>query len=79
MAVARLVLRRTDAPGALVALADRRYALTGPLIAVGPPRQMRRFLRRRTALARERPEQIWLHAASLCLDADLRDQERPLL
>jgi hypothetical protein len=38
---------RRDAPGALVRLGDRRYALTGSTVAVGVPRQLDRYLRRR--------------------------------
>jgi hypothetical protein len=37
---------RPDAPGALVRLADRRYALTGRTVAVGVPRQLDRYIRR---------------------------------
>jgi hypothetical protein len=37
---------RPDAPGALVRLADRRYALTGRTVAVGAPRQLDRYIRR---------------------------------
>jgi potassium/hydrogen antiporter len=43
----RLAVRR-DAPGALVRLADRRYALTGRMLAVGPPRALDRYIRRRS-------------------------------
>lgn len=44
-----MVKRLTSRPAqgeALVRLADRRYALTGPTVAVGLPRQLERFLRR---------------------------------
>jgi potassium/hydrogen antiporter len=37
---------RRDVPGALVLLADGRYAVSGPLIAVGPPRLLQRHIRR---------------------------------
>lgn len=37
---------RLDAPGALVRLADRRYALTGRTVAVGVPRELDRYIRR---------------------------------
>jgi potassium/hydrogen antiporter len=43
--------RRRDAPGALVRLADRRYALTGAVLAVGSRRQLDRYLRRRGHIA----------------------------
>ena len=42
----RLGVRR-DAPGALVRLADRRYALTGRTLAVGLRRQLDRYIERR--------------------------------
>lgn len=77
--VVRRVCRRHDAPGALVALADGRYALTGPLIAIGAPRQMQRFLSRRAALARDLRERSWQQTASRALKADLRRRGRPLL
>lgn len=47
--VSRRLAVRSDAPGALVRLADRRYALTGRTLAVGPPRALDRFIRRRAA------------------------------
>jgi cell volume regulation protein A len=42
---------RRDAPGALVRLADRRYALTGPILAVGSRRQLDRYIGRRARRA----------------------------
>jgi hypothetical protein len=38
---------RPDAPGALVRLADRRYAITGRTLAAGLPRQLDRYIKRR--------------------------------
>jgi len=47
VAVTERLGTRRDAPGALVRLADQRYALTGPILAVGSRRQLERYLRRR--------------------------------
>jgi potassium/hydrogen antiporter len=56
--VAHLRTRR-DARGALVALADGRYAVTGPTVAVGAARQLQDYCRRRIPRAREDAEQAW--------------------
>jgi hypothetical protein len=40
---------RPDAPGALVRLADRRFALTGPTVAAGLSHQLDRHIQRRAA------------------------------
>lgn len=40
---------RPDAPGALVRLADRRYALTGRTVAAGLAHQVDRHIQRRAA------------------------------
>ena len=47
VAVARRLATRRDAPGALVRLVDRRYAITGRTVAAGLPRQLDRYIRRR--------------------------------
>jgi hypothetical protein len=47
VAVARRIAIRRDAPGALVRLVDRRYAITGRTVAAGLPRQLDRYIRRR--------------------------------
>jgi cell volume regulation protein A len=47
---------RRDRPGALVALADGRYAFTGPVAASGPPRTLQDEARRRLRRAREEEE-----------------------
>lgn len=44
--VAERLGSRPDGPGALVRLADRRYALTGRTVAVGVPRQLDRYIKR---------------------------------
>ncbi len=56
--VAHLRTRR-DLPGALVLLADGRYGITGPLLAVGPPRLLQRHVRQRLRLAESEQERAW--------------------
>jgi potassium/hydrogen antiporter len=56
--VAHLRTRR-DVPGALVLLADGRYAITGPLLAVGPPRLLQRHVRQQLHRAESDQEQAW--------------------
>jgi potassium/hydrogen antiporter len=69
--VAQLRVRR-DTPGSLVALADGRYALTGPLIVVGSRRDMTQFATRRMRqLARESPERPWLQNVIGAMASDL--------
>ena len=68
---AQLRVRR-DTPGALVALVDGRYALTGPLIVVGSRRDMTQFATRRMRqLARESPERPWLQNVIGAMASDL--------
>ena len=50
---------RRDVPGALVLLADGRYAITGPLLAVGPPRLLERHIRRQLHVASTEQERAW--------------------
>ena len=50
---------RNDVPGALVALDDGRYALTGPLLAVGSAAQLQAHARRRAGLAESDAERAW--------------------
>jgi cell volume regulation protein A len=50
---------RGDAPGALVALEDGRYAVTGPSLAMGSAEIVGRFARRRLANAANQAEQGW--------------------
>lgn len=45
--VEKLLATRRDAPGALVRLTDRRYALTGSIAVVGTRGKLERCLRRR--------------------------------
>ena len=50
---------RRDEPGALVALADGRYAVTGKLLAVGPAGELQGVARRRLAHADSPGERAW--------------------
>jgi cell volume regulation protein A len=50
---------RRDVPGALVILGDGRYAVTGPLLMVGPPGQLQTQARRRLDAARDDAEAAW--------------------
>jgi cell volume regulation protein A len=53
------LLTRLDRPGALVALADGRYAFTGPLLAAGSASALQAAARRRLARADSDAEQAW--------------------
>ena len=50
---------RRDVPGALVILSDGRYAVTGPLLMVGPPGQLQAQARRRLDASRDDAEAAW--------------------
>jgi potassium/hydrogen antiporter len=50
---------RRDEPGALVALADGRFAVTGRLLAVGPAGDLQGVARRRLARASTPAERAW--------------------
>ena len=50
---------RHDVPGALVALDDGRYAVTGPLLAVGSAAQIQAHARKRLGLAECDAERAW--------------------
>lgn len=56
--VDRLRTRR-DVPGALIALADGRYAVTGPFVALGGARSLELHARRRLAHATDDGERGW--------------------
>jgi cell volume regulation protein A len=56
--VDRLRTRR-DRPGALVALADGRYAFTGPVLAVGSAPAVQQAARRNLGRARDAAAQAW--------------------
>ena len=50
---------RRDVPGALVILADGRFAVTGPILMVGPATQVQAQVRRRLTRAQDSAEQAW--------------------
>ena len=50
---------RRDVPGALVILADGRFAVTGPILMMGPPGQLQAGVRRRLVRATEDAEIAW--------------------
>jgi potassium/hydrogen antiporter len=50
---------RRDEPGALVALADGRFAVTGPLLGVGPSGELQAFARRRLTHATAAERAWW--------------------
>ena len=50
---------RRDEPGALVVLEDGRFAVCGPLLAIGPSGELQAFARRRLAGASSPGERAW--------------------
>jgi cell volume regulation protein A len=50
---------RRDVPGALVVLEDGRFAVTGPILMMGPPGQLQTQARRRMANATDDAEISW--------------------
>jgi cell volume regulation protein A len=50
---------RRDEPGALVLLEDGRFAVTGPLVAIGPAGQLQAVARRRLARSETPAEHAW--------------------
>jgi potassium/hydrogen antiporter len=70
-AVAQLRIRR-DTPGSLVALADGRYAVTGPIVVVGSRQDITRFAQRRMrTLASDSPERAWLQNVIGAMASDM--------
>jgi cell volume regulation protein A len=59
IAVIRHLRTRRDLPGALVLLSDGRYAICGPITAVGPPRLLHRHIRRQLYRAASDEERAW--------------------
>jgi cell volume regulation protein A len=57
--VAEQMRTRRDMRGALVLLVDGRFAVTGPLLAVGGPLQMQRYARRRLAAEDDAAARAW--------------------
>src|SRR3954471_8594974 len=69
--VAQLRIRR-DTPGALMALADGRYAVTGPLVVLGSRRDLTQFATRRLRrLPPDAPERLWLQTVIGAMASDL--------
>jgi cell volume regulation protein A len=66
LVVERLRTRR-DAGGALVALEDGRYAVTGTSVAIGTAELVGRYARRRRAAAADGAEQLWWQEVSSAL------------
>jgi hypothetical protein len=66
--VDRLLALRADAPGALVALDDRRFALTGPIAAVGRHRVLRTYVRERAHRQEDQADRDWLTEVSKILE-----------
>jgi cell volume regulation protein A len=58
-AVIEQLRTRRDEPGALVELEDGRYAVSGPLLAVGPSGELQAFARRRLSSATAPAERAW--------------------
>lgn len=57
--VQQLRTRRDGTPGALVSMADGRYAFTGPVVAIGSARHVQDSARQRLRLADTDAEQAW--------------------
>ena len=62
--VVRQLRTRRDVPGALVLLADGRYAICGPIVAVGPPGLLQRHIRRSLHQASSDEERAWWQEVS---------------
>jgi hypothetical protein len=58
-AVDEVICTRNDPPAALVMLTDGRYAVTGRLLAVGSPRQLKRYVRRQLGRGASAAERAW--------------------
>ena len=59
VAVVQQLRTRRDKPGALVALDDGRFAVTGPLLASGGPLQLQRYARRRLSSEKDAAARAW--------------------
>ena len=57
--VAEQIRTRRDVRGALVMLVDGRFAVTGPLLAMGGPLQLQRYARRRLATEEDAAARAW--------------------
>jgi cell volume regulation protein A len=59
VAVREHLRTRRDRRGALVALSDGRYAVTGPALACGGARQLQAYARRRLAREADETARAW--------------------
>jgi hypothetical protein len=66
--VDHLLAKRPDAPGALVALKDRRVALTGQIAAIGHHGALRTYVRSRARFKRDAAYREWLAEVSTVLE-----------
>ena len=57
--IEQLRTRRDGTAGAVVALADGRYAFTGPIVAIGSPGRLQQAARRRLAATADDAERAW--------------------
>jgi potassium/hydrogen antiporter len=57
--VAEQIRTRRDTRGALVVLVDGRFAVTGPLLAMGGPLQLQRYARRRLSAEQDAAARAW--------------------
>jgi cell volume regulation protein A len=57
--VAEQIRTRRDTRGALVMLVDGRFAVTGPLLAIGGPLQLQRYARRRLSAEQDAAARAW--------------------
>ena len=74
--VDRVLAKRPDAPGALVALKDRRFALTGQIAAIGRHRMLRTYVRGRARTKTDHAYRAWLAEVSDVLESML-PESRP--
>ena len=70
--VAALLRVRRDRPGALVALEDGRYAVTGPLLIAGSREDVTTYARRRATLV-DPEDRAWLQTVVGALAIDILD------
>src|SRR3954470_1299280 len=68
VAVGERVMARRDRRGALLALADGRVAVTGPVIAAGAEGELARYARRRSRTAADDAEGEWWRAVAARLE-----------
>lgn len=64
VAVARVFMTRADRPAALVRLADRRFAMTGDVVAVGGACDVAAYARRSALRCLSVPDRLWFRACA---------------